>query len=201
MARTKVVIRGYFLHPKDRDNPVAKPLDFAGGMRALAQVFGMTQAEMERHLMALGHAAKEKLAQMAREGEIPAVPPLSPYTYFRKKKFVGGEVADKFTYETGAYYKTLRVELIRGGKRKRGFAAVALLPRGRTARGLPHVRLLDIWNAGLTFAVYDKRSKQAMVAWLKANLPEVEPVVEEYVRAHPDQWMMFHPFWPESPDV
>jgi lauroyl/myristoyl acyltransferase len=23
-------------------------------------------------------------------------------------------------------------------------------------------------------------------------------IVEKYVRAHPEQWMMFHPFWPES---
>jgi len=33
------------------------------------------------------------------------------------------------------------------------------------------------------------------------NTRRLVVVVEEYVRAHPDQWMMFHPFWPESPDV
>ena len=26
-------------------------------------------------------------------------------------------------------------------------------------------------------------------------------IVEGYVRARPEQWMMFHPFWPESPSV
>jgi KDO2-lipid IV(A) lauroyltransferase len=31
-----------------------------------------------------------------------------------------------------------------------------------------------------------------------ANTRRIATIVEGYVRAHPDQWMMFHPFWPES---
>jgi KDO2-lipid IV(A) lauroyltransferase len=31
------------------------------------------------------------------------------------------------------------------------------------------------------------------------NTRRIATIVEGYVRAHPDQWMMFHPFWPESP--
>jgi KDO2-lipid IV(A) lauroyltransferase len=34
-----------------------------------------------------------------------------------------------------------------------------------------------------------------------ANTRRLAAVVEKYVRAHPEQWMMFHPFWPESPDT
>jgi len=30
------------------------------------------------------------------------------------------------------------------------------------------------------------------------NTRRIATIVEGYVRAHPDQWMMFHPFWPES---
>jgi lauroyl/myristoyl acyltransferase len=30
------------------------------------------------------------------------------------------------------------------------------------------------------------------------NTRRIALIVEAYVRAHPDQWMMFHPFWPES---
>jgi KDO2-lipid IV(A) lauroyltransferase len=30
------------------------------------------------------------------------------------------------------------------------------------------------------------------------NTRRIAAIVEGYVRAHPDQWMMFHPFWPES---
>jgi KDO2-lipid IV(A) lauroyltransferase len=33
------------------------------------------------------------------------------------------------------------------------------------------------------------------------NTRRLAVVVEGYVRAHPEQWMMFHPVWPESPDV
>jgi KDO2-lipid IV(A) lauroyltransferase len=33
------------------------------------------------------------------------------------------------------------------------------------------------------------------------NMRRLAAVVEKYVRAHPEQWMMFHPFWPESPDT
>jgi lauroyl/myristoyl acyltransferase len=32
-----------------------------------------------------------------------------------------------------------------------------------------------------------------------ANTRRIATVVEGYVGAYPDQWMMFHPFWPESP--
>jgi lauroyl/myristoyl acyltransferase len=31
------------------------------------------------------------------------------------------------------------------------------------------------------------------------NAQRLAALVEEYVRAHPDQWMMFHPAWPEPP--
>ena len=31
------------------------------------------------------------------------------------------------------------------------------------------------------------------------NTHRIAAIVEGYVRAHPEQWMMFHPFWPESP--
>jgi lauroyl/myristoyl acyltransferase len=31
------------------------------------------------------------------------------------------------------------------------------------------------------------------------NTRRLAAIVEGYVRAHPEQWMMFHPFWPESP--
>ena len=30
------------------------------------------------------------------------------------------------------------------------------------------------------------------------NAHRLALVLEEYVRAHPEQWMMFHPFWPET---
>jgi lauroyl/myristoyl acyltransferase len=33
------------------------------------------------------------------------------------------------------------------------------------------------------------------------NARRLAAVVEGYVRAHPEQWMMFHPFWPQSPAV
>jgi lauroyl/myristoyl acyltransferase len=33
------------------------------------------------------------------------------------------------------------------------------------------------------------------------NTRRLAVVLEGYVRAHPEQWMMFHPFWPESPAV
>lgn len=33
------------------------------------------------------------------------------------------------------------------------------------------------------------------------NARRLAVIVEGYVRAHPEQWMMFHPFWPESPAV
>ncbi len=33
------------------------------------------------------------------------------------------------------------------------------------------------------------------------NTRRMAVIVEGYVRAHPEQWMMFHPFWPESPAV
>jgi lauroyl/myristoyl acyltransferase len=29
------------------------------------------------------------------------------------------------------------------------------------------------------------------------NTRRIAAIVEGYVRARPDQWMMFHPFWPE----
>jgi len=32
-----------------------------------------------------------------------------------------------------------------------------------------------------------------------ASTRRIAAIVEGYVRAHPEQWMMFHPFWPESP--
>jgi KDO2-lipid IV(A) lauroyltransferase len=32
-----------------------------------------------------------------------------------------------------------------------------------------------------------------------ANTRRIAAVVERYVSAHPDQWMMFHPFWPDLP--
>ena len=32
-----------------------------------------------------------------------------------------------------------------------------------------------------------------------ANTRRLAAVLEGYVRAHPEQWMMFHSFWPESP--
>ena len=33
------------------------------------------------------------------------------------------------------------------------------------------------------------------------NARRLAAILEGYVRAHPEQWMMFHPFWPETPDV
>jgi lauroyl/myristoyl acyltransferase len=30
------------------------------------------------------------------------------------------------------------------------------------------------------------------------NVRRVVDILEEHVRAHPEQWMMFHPFWPEQ---
>ena len=33
------------------------------------------------------------------------------------------------------------------------------------------------------------------------NTRRLAVVLEGHVRAHPEQWMMFHPFWPESPAV
>ena len=33
------------------------------------------------------------------------------------------------------------------------------------------------------------------------NTRRIAVILEGYVRAHPEQWMMFHPFWPESPAV
>ncbi len=33
------------------------------------------------------------------------------------------------------------------------------------------------------------------------NTRRLAVIVEGYVRAHPEQWMMFHPFWPELPAV
>ncbi len=32
-----------------------------------------------------------------------------------------------------------------------------------------------------------------------ANVRRVADILEEHVRARPEQWMMFHPFWPEPP--
>jgi len=32
-----------------------------------------------------------------------------------------------------------------------------------------------------------------------ANTRRLAVIAEEYVRAYPEQWMMFHPFWPEPP--
>ena len=32
-----------------------------------------------------------------------------------------------------------------------------------------------------------------------ANVRRVADILEEHVRARPEQWMMFHPFWPELP--
>ena len=32
---------------------------------------------------------------------------------------------------------------------------------------------------------------------IMANTRRIAAIVETYVRAHPDQWMMFHPFWPD----
>lgn len=34
-----------------------------------------------------------------------------------------------------------------------------------------------------------------------SNTRRLAVILEEYVRARPEQWMMFHPFWPESPAV
>jgi len=34
-----------------------------------------------------------------------------------------------------------------------------------------------------------------------ANTRRLAVIMEGYVRVHPEQWMMFHPFWPESPAV
>ncbi len=31
------------------------------------------------------------------------------------------------------------------------------------------------------------------------NVRRVVDILEQHVRAHPEQWMMFHPFWPELP--
>jgi KDO2-lipid IV(A) lauroyltransferase len=31
-----------------------------------------------------------------------------------------------------------------------------------------------------------------------ANIRRLAAILEGYVRAHPEQWMMFHPFWPET---
>jgi lauroyl/myristoyl acyltransferase len=31
------------------------------------------------------------------------------------------------------------------------------------------------------------------------NIRRLAVILEGYVRAHPEQWMMFHPFWPEQP--
>jgi KDO2-lipid IV(A) lauroyltransferase len=33
------------------------------------------------------------------------------------------------------------------------------------------------------------------------NTRRLAVILEGYVRAHPEQWMMFHPFWPEQPVV
>ncbi len=33
------------------------------------------------------------------------------------------------------------------------------------------------------------------------NTRRLAGILEEYVRAHPEQWMMFHPFWPDLPDI
>ena len=30
------------------------------------------------------------------------------------------------------------------------------------------------------------------------NARRLAAILEEYVRAHPEQWLMFHPFWPEE---
>ena len=148
-------------------------------MRAFASALRVSSVEAEQLLRAIGHEVKALLKEMALAGEIPAVPPLSPYTYFRKLQ-AAPLAADKFTIETGRYYETLRVQVVRGGKRKRGLAAVALLPRGKSERGLPHVVLLGIWNAGLVIRVTDPEKKRRMVAWLKKNLPELAPEVAEY---------------------
>lgn len=32
-----------------------------------------------------------------------------------------------------------------------------------------------------------------------ANARRLAAILEEHVRAHPEQWLMFHPFWPEQP--
>ncbi len=32
---------------------------------------------------------------------------------------------------------------------------------------------------------------------IMTNTRRIAAIVETYVRAHPDQWMMFHPFWPD----
>jgi KDO2-lipid IV(A) lauroyltransferase len=34
---------------------------------------------------------------------------------------------------------------------------------------------------------------------LMTNVHRVADILEQHVRAHPEQWMMFHPFWPELP--
>jgi len=34
---------------------------------------------------------------------------------------------------------------------------------------------------------------------LMTNVRRVVDILEQHVRAHPEQWMMFHPFWPELP--
>lgn len=35
----------------------------------------------------------------------------------------------------------------------------------------------------------------------RTNTRRLAVILEGYVRAHPEQWMMFHPFWPEQPVV
>ena len=34
---------------------------------------------------------------------------------------------------------------------------------------------------------------------IRTNTHRLAAILEEYVRAHPEQWMMFHPFWPDPP--
>ena len=157
-----ISVRGYFIHPRDLGNPNPRPADAPSALRALSELLAPQGMEAEALLKALGHQAKAILHDMARAGEIPAVPPLSPYTQARKEE--GG-----FTYETGSFYRTMRVEVVRGGKRKKGFLAVALLPRGRTSRGLLHSRLLDIWNAGIVINITDPEAKRKVAAWLRLS--------------------------------
>jgi lauroyl/myristoyl acyltransferase len=33
------------------------------------------------------------------------------------------------------------------------------------------------------------------------NTRRLATILERYVRTHPEQWMMFHPFWPNMPDI
>lgn len=164
-------VRGYFVHAWQ--GPHGRPLDWGEGLRALSELSGLTPEELECCLRALGHRAKRHLEALAREGEMnEGNEPLSPYTYFRKLKGPSGRAAGSFTYETGGFYRALRVQLLKGGRRKRGLIAVGLLPRGRSARGLGYLNIFNIWRAGLVVEATDPEAKRRMVAWIAANIPE-----------------------------